>query len=165
MAYNINHHLDYSVWANETLVAKLKTLGDSILDKEVKSSFPSIAKTIMHIWDAQIVWLKRFQGTSLSAWPSNDFKGTTTETLDGLIQSSRDIQEFVASRGDAFVNGKLKYKNLKGDEFEDPADYLLHHIVNHGTYHRGQITTMLRELGVTDPPGTDIIVYWRSLKK
>jgi uncharacterized damage-inducible protein DinB len=165
MNYSLEQHLSYSVWANETLGAKLKTLDESIIHREVKSSFPSIHKTIMHIWDAQIVWLKRFQGTSLSDWPSKEFKGTTSDLLNGLVQSSRDIQQFIAGKGETFVNSKLKYKNLKGDSFEDPIDYLLHHIVNHGTYHHGQITTMLRELGITDPPGTDIIVYWRTLKK
>lgn len=165
MAYTINHHLSYSVWANEILVAKLKTLDETVLHKEVKSSFPSIYKTILHIWDAQIVWLNRFHGTSLTDWPSKEFKGTTADMLDGLVQSSRAIQQLVESKGEAFINSQVKYKNLKGDSFEDPVDYLLHHIVNHGTYHRGQITTMLRELGITDPPGTDIIVYWRTLKK
>ena len=165
MAYTIDHHLAYSVWANETLVARLKNLDEKILHQEVKSSFPSIAKTLLHMWDAESIWLKRFQGISLTDWPSKDFKGTTTDLLTNVVQSSRDLQAFIKSQGDSFIKGTVKYKNLKGNEFEDPIDYLLHHIVNHGTYHRGQITTMLRELGVTDPAATDIIFYWRSLKK
>lgn len=165
MNYDLEHHLAYSVWANETLIEQLKKLDETILYQEVNSSFPSIAKTLLHMWDAEVVWLKRFQGVSLTDWPSKNFNGTTTDLLNGVLKSSRDIQAFVASRGAVFVKGMVRYKNLKGNEFEDPAEPLLYHIVNHGTYHRGQITTMLRELGVTDPVGTDIILYWRNLKK
>jgi uncharacterized damage-inducible protein DinB len=117
------------------------------------------------MWDAEVVWLKRFQGESLTDWPSKDFKGTTDDLLNGVVNSSKDIQAIVASGGEAFVKGKVRYKNLKGNEFEDDVEYLLYHVVNHGTYHRGQITTMLRELNVTDLVSTDIIFYWRSLKK
>jgi uncharacterized damage-inducible protein DinB len=165
MSYSIEQHLAYSVWANETLIERLKKLDDALLHQEVKSSFPSIAKTLLHMWDAEVVWLKRFQGVSLTEWPSKDFKGTSADLINGVIKSSKDIQAIVASGGEAFVKGKVRYKNLKGNEFEDDIEYLLYHIVNHGTYHRGQITTMLRELGITDPVSTDIIFYWRSLKK
>ena len=165
MNYTLQHHLAYSVWATETLVDRLRKLDEAILYKEVKSSFPSIAKTLLHLWDAEVVWLKRFQGESLTDWPSRNFNGTTADLLSGVLKSSRDIQAFVENGGEAFVKSIIRYRNLKGHEFEDPVEPLLYHIVNHGSYHRGQITTMLRELGVTDLVGTDIILYWRSLKK
>jgi uncharacterized damage-inducible protein DinB len=165
MSYTIHHHLDYTVWANETLIAKLKTLDESLLHQEVSSSFPSIAKTLLHMWDAEVVWFKRFNGVSLTDWPSKSFNGSTHDLFKGLIESSTGLRDFVQSKGDTFLQSTVKYKNLKGNEFEDPVEYLLYHIVNHGTYHRGQITTMLRSLGISDPASTDIIVYWRLLKK
>jgi uncharacterized damage-inducible protein DinB len=165
MVYSLEHHLAYSIWANETLIAKLKTLDESILHQEVKSSFPSIAKTLLHMWDAEVIWINRFNGVSLTDWPSKNFKGTTTDLLNGVARSSRDIKNIVSSRGETFVNSTIRYKNLKGEEFEEPVQYLLYHIVNHGTYHGGQITTILRELGIADLASTDIIFYWRSLKK
>jgi uncharacterized damage-inducible protein DinB len=165
MNYSLEHHLAYSVWANEILVDRLKKLDETVLHQEVKSSFPSIAKTLLHMWDAEVVWMKRFQGISLTDWPSKNFTGSTTDLLNGFLKSSRDLQAFVSLKGGAFVKETIRYKNLKGTEFEDPIEPVLYHVVNHGSYHRGQITTMLRELGVTDPVGTDIILYWRSLKK
>jgi uncharacterized damage-inducible protein DinB len=39
---------------------------------------------------------------------------------------------------------------------------MLQHVVNHGTYHRGQITTMLRQLGAEPPKSTDLIAFYRE---
>lgn len=164
MSYSIKDHFAYAVWATETLVNHLKKLDEKILHQEVKSSFPTIAKTLTHIWDAEIVWMKRFHGVSLTEWPSKDFKGTTSDLLNGLVKSTRDLHAHIATGGEAFVTSTIRYKNLKGEEFEGPVEPLLYHIVNHGSYHRGQITTMLRALGA-EPIGTDIIVYLRTLKK
>ena len=165
MNYSLEHHMAYSVWANETLVEKLKKLDDTLLYHEVNSSFPSIVKTLLHMWGAEILWLNRFQGISLTEMPFQDFKGTTAELLDGVIQSSREVQVFVKSRGEDFVKKSIRYKNMKGIDYDEPIELLLYHIVNHGAYHRGQITTMLRSLDITDLASTDIIFYWRSLKK
>ena len=147
MNYSLEHHLAYSAWANQTLIDRLRKLDDTILYQEVKSSFPSIAKTLLHMWGAEVIWLKRFEGISPAQMPLTDFKGTSAELLNGVVQSSRDVMAFVKSRGEDFVKGKTRYKTMKGQEFEDPTESLLYHMVNHGSYHRGQITTMLRALG------------------
>jgi uncharacterized damage-inducible protein DinB len=165
MFYTLSNHLAYSIWATETMVEKLRKIDNTLLYHEVKSSFPSIAKTLLHMWGAEILWLNRFQGTSLTEMPLKDFNGTTEDLLNGIIQSGRDVAEFVKSRGEDFVKKTIRYKSMQGVEFEEPVESLFYHIVNHGTYHRGQITTILRTLGVTDLASTDIIFYWRSLKK
>ena len=80
------------------------------------------------------------------------------------VNSSRQLLSFVELRDEAFIQSKISYKNLKGESFENEVEPLLYHLVNHGTYHRGQVTTMLRELGVTHLASTDIIFYLRTLK-
>lgn len=80
------------------------------------------------------------------------------------VNSSRQLLSFVELRGEAFIQSKISYKNLKGESFENEVEPLSYHLVNHGTYHRGQVTTMLRELGVTHLASTDIIFYLRTLK-
>ena len=164
MAYTIQQHLAYSTWANEKLVEKLWELNDKVLFVEVKSSFSSIAKTLLHMWDAETIWIKRLQGESLTTWPSQNFSGTKDDLLKGVVNSSRQLLSFVELRDEAFIQSKISYKNLKGESFENEVEPLLYHLVNHGTYHRGQVTTMLRELGVTHLASTDIIFYLRTLK-
>ena len=72
------------------------------------------------------------------------------------VNSSRQLLSFVELRDEAFIQSKISYKNLKGESFENEVDPLL--------YHRGQVTTMLRGLGVTHLASTDIIFYLRTLK-
>ena len=165
MTYSIHKHLTFNTWANTQTANVLKEVNDEIYFRENKSSFPSISKTILHMHGAQVVWLKRLQGESLSGFPVAEFEKDKFATLDRFIQSSRELEEFVASRDEDFLNSEYAYKNLKGDPFTDPVMDTLFHVVNHSTYHRGQVITMLREAGVTQVVSTDLIHYLRSLKK
>ncbi|MCE2996603.1 MAG: DinB family protein [Cyclobacteriaceae bacterium] len=165
MSYTIQQHLTYSVWATERLKETLEAVDEAILFAETKSSFPSIAKTLLHAWDAEVIWLKRLQGISLDSWPSQNFKGGKKELLEGIVQSAKNLAEFVESKGVGYLSTSVTYKNLKGDSFENQVEDMLFHVVNHGTYHRGQVTTLLHQLGVTKIQSMDIIFYLRELNK
>ncbi len=164
MAYSIHQHLKYNLWANTTIADALRTIDDSLYFRETGSSFSSISKTVLHVWGAQFIWLTRMQGESLSTWPS---AGVTDkeESLDGLVTSSADLVSFAGSKDESFLRSTYAYKSMKGEPFADPYEDTLFHIVNHGTYHRGQIITMLRQGGITSLPGTDLIHYLRTVKK
>jgi uncharacterized damage-inducible protein DinB len=116
------------------------------------------------MWDAEVIWLKRMAGETLSDWPSKNFRGTHQELISNVVQSSKNLKAFVDSKGSDFPTSRIRYKNLKGEWFEDEISGILYHVVNHGTYHRGQITTMLRSLKVETILSTDIIIYIRSQK-
>ena len=154
----------YNTWANTKIAEVLRDIDDEIFFRENKSSFSSIGITMLHIWGAQHVWFKRMEGISLTAFPYMDVRDKL-EILDGLVKSSVDIQDLVDSKGEEFLTTVYAYKNLKGDPFEDTIEDTLFHVVNHGTYHRGQIITMLRQAGVTKVVSTDLIHYLRTLKK
>jgi uncharacterized damage-inducible protein DinB len=159
--YNIQKHLQYNAWANEKIVGFLANVDDMVLDTEIKSSFPSIRKTIMHVWDAQQIWFLRLRGESISGWPSQEFTGDTKELFSAFIESSHAFVNFIASKDKDYLEGKVSYKNMKGTDFSNPVDVILFHVVNHGTFHRGQILTMLRELGFTSFESQDLIAYYR----
>ncbi len=142
----------------------LQPLDDEIFNREIKSSFPGIGKTVMHIWDSQMIWLRRLQGENPEQWPSSVFNGARVDMLTGLISSSETLVNLVDSNGPEFLSRRLHYKTIKGVEQNDMVEDILYHVVNHGTYHRGQIVTILHELGVTELKGTDLILYVRSMK-
>ncbi len=165
MAYSLDKHLAYNEWANTKVADVLREVDDQVFFKDNKSSFPSIAKTVLHIWDAQHLWLLRMQGNSQSTWPSAKFKGSKDDSLDGLVRSSSELSEFLRSKKKTFLATLYPYKNIKGEPFEGTYEDTLFHVVNHSTYHRGQIITMLRESSLTVLPSTDLIHYLRTLKK
>jgi uncharacterized damage-inducible protein DinB len=162
--YSLKQHLAYNHWANCRLIESLQPVDENLIFAELKNSFPGIGKTIMHISDAQIIWLKRLQGESLNVWPSSGRTWTKNEILNTLLESSQNITDFVQSKDETFLKITISYKNMKGDKFNDKVEGLLYHVVNHSTYHRGQVITMLHESGVTTVHNTDIIYYLRSIK-
>ena len=165
MSYPIYKHLTFNIWANTKTAEVLTEVNDEIYYRENKSSFPSIAKTVLHMWGAQNIWLKRLQGESLAAWPYQIEQETKAGQLQGLIQSSQNILDLITSKDDAFLSSLYSYTNMKGEPFTDSVEDTLFHVVNHSTYHRGQIVTMLREEGITKVASTDLIHYLRSLPK
>ena len=165
MSYSIYKHLTFNIWANTKTAEVLTEVNDEIYYRENKSSFPSITKTVMHMWGAQNIWLKRLQGESLAAWPYQIEQESKAGQLAGLVQSSQNILDFVTSKDDAFLSSLYSYTNMKGEPFTDSVEDTLFHVVNHSTYHRGQIITMLREASITKVVSTDLIQYLRSLPK
>ena len=165
MSHNLISHLEYNLWANERIGHLLMAQDDSILYAEQKSSFISIAKTIFHIWDAEVIWLTRIKGGNIADWPSKNFTGGKPEMLKGLINTSTELLQFVKEKGEPFQQEKIIYKNMKGDSYENSVEEILFHLVNHGTYHRGQIITLLRTSGVAQVVSTDLIAWFREQKK
>lgn len=159
--YNIQRHLEYNYWANNKIANLLITVSPEILEKETPSSFNTIKKTVYHIWDAEVIWFTRIQGNQITTWPSESFEGNVLEGLDAFVNNSKELCDFIQSKDRAFLDSIIHYKNLKGLEFSQPVEDILFHVVNHGSYHRGQIITMLRALGHTKVENTDLISFMR----
>ena len=162
--YTIQKHLQYNAWAHGKMVETLSNLAEKLFDAEIISSFPSIRKTLFHIWDAEQIWLTRLQGGTASGWPSANFKGDTKALLQGYVTTSNQLAQFVADKEPEYFEQLLHYKNTKGIEFSNPIEDILFHVVNHGSYHRGQLTTMLRQLGIDKIAPQDLIAYVRLLQ-
>jgi uncharacterized damage-inducible protein DinB len=60
------------------------------------------------------------------------------------------------------VQRTIEYRDLRGHDQSDVLWQMLQHMVNHGAYHRGQITTMLRQLGAAPPKSMDMIAFYRE---
>ena len=155
-------YTEYNIWANAHLIAIFANLYDAVLDIEQVSSFPSLRKTLYHIWDAQSIWYLRLKGETLNGFPSKDFKGTIQEALDNFLESSIVLSNYVKNCSEETLLSPYKYSNLKNDAFTNNLCDIIHHVMNHSTFHRGQLVTMLRNIGVENIPSTDFITYCRQ---
>lgn len=165
MPHNLVSHLAYNLWANERIGHLLMLQDDSILTAEKNSSFGSITKTVLHIWDAETIWFTRLKGGTLTDWPSKNFTGGKSAMLKAWINTSTELLQFIKEKGDVFQQQIIVYKSMKGDSYENSVEEILYHLVNHGSYHRGQIVTLLRDNGVTQVVNTDLITWFREERK
>jgi uncharacterized damage-inducible protein DinB len=155
-------YASYNVWANQKLTELILSLSPEKHEEEINSSFSSLLKTVLHIWDAESMWWQRLKLQERILRPSEEFKGNMQEAIYSLLQQSRQWEEWVNSASDLSLDHVFQYQNTKREVFKQPVYQVLLHIFNHGTYHRGQLVTMLRQLGQTKIPQTDFVVWSRK---
>ncbi len=152
----------YNLWANSTLLDWMIKAGEELADAKCESSFPTLRKTIYHIYDAEFAWIVRLTNQELKYWPpSRDFNFTLMEFASVLKMQSQTLIDFVNQTDENNLNDKIEYPNVKGVLFSNTIADIINHVINHGTYHRGQLITMMRTLGYTDLGATDYIAYCR----
>ncbi|MFN8249696.1 MAG: DinB family protein [Ferruginibacter sp.] len=152
----------YNLWANQRILDVILNLTDEQINREIESSFSSIFKTVAHMWDAESLWWQRVKMMEKHERPSDHFTGTITEMADHLIKQSKQWKEWVDLATEAALEHEFIYRNTKKEQFKQPVSEVLHHIFNHATYHRGQLVTMLRQVGVKHIPGTDLVLFLRK---
>lgn len=149
---------EYNAWANQRVLEACGALSDEQFTRDLGSSFRSVRDTLVHIFGAEWIWLERWHGRSPTALPP----ATEFSTLGGIrvrwAEVERDLMDFVAGLSVADLDRVIEYRNTRGNRFAYPLRSMLQHLVNHGTYHRGQVATLLRQLGAQPRP-TDLLRY------
>lgn len=151
----------YHRWAHGLTLATVGTLSAEEQTRDLKSSFPSLVATLVHVLSAEWIWLQRWNGVSPTSWPEMPSLKTFAEVEVRWGDIEAEQTAYIESRSEQQLATRIAYRSLKGDPYEDSLADMIQHVVNHGTYHRGQIATMLRQLGYA-PPSTDLIAYRRQ---
>ena len=150
----IKRYTEYNHWANEQFAEWLSTASEEQLNQEIESSFSSLKETVLHIWSAEYLWLQTVKDQSSQNNPAKSFAGKKEALLEGWLQASQNFRDHVQG----MTASALEAKRSRGDRVTTIAD-MIHHCMNHSTYHRGQLITMGRQAGLQDPPRTDFIYY------
>lgn len=151
----------YNLWANTRIVEWLKTKPSELMTYEVPSSFPNLRQTLLHIWGAEQVWIERLTGHAPMGFFDDEFTGPTEEVFAGLLKISTDFRDLVAGQNAGYFEGQSAYTHINGKHYTQNRAQMILHCMQHSTFHRGQIITIARNLGLTDPPQTDYIAYVR----
>jgi uncharacterized damage-inducible protein DinB len=152
---------DYNAWANHRGLDAASALTPEQFTKPMGSSFSSVRDTLAHICGAEWIWLERFQGRSPSSLPdTTQFKDVASLRAHWDELEGRLLQ-FVRGLTQTDLDRVLEYKTLRFGVYKNPLWQSMQHLVNHGTYHRGQITTMLRQHGA-QPILTDLMHFYRE---
>ena len=153
--------VEFNYWARDRMLDAVTALTAPQFVQPLGNSFSSVRDTLVHIYSAEWVWYMRWQGTSPTE-PLNpqDYPVLATVTAEWRDLEGR-IRTFVHGLDEETVLRELDYRQMNGQAFRSPIWQMVQHVVNHGTYHRGQVMTMLRQLGAK-PASTDLIVFHRE---
>jgi uncharacterized damage-inducible protein DinB len=151
----------YDEWATKRTIESVSPLSEEQYKSDLKSSYGGIHGTLFHIYWADCLWLERWKGNSQSV-------PVTADQIQGLSALNdlwevyrKNLNAFLANITDTKLSTPFSYADSKGNKHAEPLYQQMQHRINHSSYHRGQIVTMLRQIG-GKPQGTDLISFYRT---
>jgi uncharacterized damage-inducible protein DinB len=149
---------EYNKWANARVIGSLRPLSAEDYTRELGGGWPSIRATFVHLAGATDAWAERFAGKDVTVLPTPD-EVSTFDAAAALLQGAETkLDAFLSTIAPEKATGSFTWKNLKGEPKTAPFWAVLRHVVNHGTYHRGQISSMVKRVG-GKPVSTDMVVW------
>ncbi len=142
------------------MTGTILALPDEMLQKTIISSFSSLQLTLLHMWNAESIWWQRMK--LAETIQTNENISSIHEIASGLMSQSKLWEAWVEKSTPAAFEHQFIYRNSKKKQFKQPVYQVLLHLFNHGTYHRGQLVTILRQSGVEKIPNTDFIALSRG---
>lgn len=151
----------YNRWANRRILDAAAVLDAASFTRDLGSSFHSVQDTLVHILGAEWIWLSRWKGTSPTGLPASWDLSTYDALCERWAEVERDQAAFVDGLTELDLGRAITYRNMKGEGFKNTLGQMLRHVVNHSSYHRGQVATLLRQLGA-QAVSTDLIRFYRE---
>lgn len=148
----------YNRWANAAVFQSVTPLSPEEFTRQLGGSFPSVRDTLVHIMAAEWIWLRRWKGVSPRALFDSDGFPTVDSIRAKWSEIETEQMEFVNGVTEDMLKEIVAYVNTRGQPWRYPLGRLMQHLVNHSSYHRGQITNFLRLLGA-EPKPTDLLIY------
>jgi uncharacterized damage-inducible protein DinB len=144
---DVHELFEYDRWANERLLSAV-----------TPETFDSVRETLAHILLAEWLWLQRVKGTSPRSVPESMNDASFDALRARFDPIGSEWREHVASLTDADLERRVDYVRLEGEAGSRKLAHLLQHVVNHSTYHRGQVSMRLRQAGGV-PVETDFLHF------
>ncbi len=154
---------DYNAWANGRLVRTLRELPEADYVREMGGGWPSVRATFVHIAGATDAWADRFAGKDVVVLPKESDVPGLEDAVALLARAEEKHRGHVAALTPDGLDRPFSWKNLSGQVRTAPFGIVVRHVVNHQTYHRGQIASMVRRLGGR-PLATDMVLWGIELK-
>jgi uncharacterized damage-inducible protein DinB len=152
---------DYNSWANHRTLDACAALSEEQFTRDLGSSFRSVRDTLAHICGVEWLWLERWHGRSHNALPPAVEFPNLASLRRRWDEVEQNLLDYVASLTPEDVQRTIQHKTTQDVSQSAPLWQMLQHLVNHGTYHRGQVATLLRQLGAK-PISTDLILFYRE---
>jgi uncharacterized damage-inducible protein DinB len=153
--------IEYHLWAHHKVLQSLTDLSEEEWNRNTGGSFASLKALYQHIVVADYRWLQRWKGVPFADIPE-DFVVRDYATLNTIL---RPVLEEILTVSATFIANDaekpVNFITVKGLDITQPFWQTVLQLVNHGTYHRGQVAYVLRTLG-REPVSTDIFLFFRE---
>ncbi|MFY0801997.1 DinB family protein [Peribacillus frigoritolerans] len=144
---------NYHAWANGVIIDRLNELPEHVYHKEIQSGFSSVSKVLSHIYLTDYAWFDIISGISM-----DEAMASSSELKEEVEKKS--IEEMKKTFMDLYERNKailstvdmekvMVVHNPYAGSLETTISESVLHVVTHGSYHRGNIATMLRQMGHT----------------
>lgn len=153
---------DYNYSVNQRVLAQAGRLQPAQLDLVLLEGLGSVRAILTHALGAERVWLRRWRGDTPVGMLRPEEVPSLAELAALWREEERQMRDFLAGLGDADLDRKIAYTNLRGEPFTERLGPMMLHVVNHGTQHRSEVAALLTALGQS-PGELDLINYLRSL--
>ena len=153
--------LHYTVWANHRAMRAAATLGVEDFKRELGGSHGGVRGTLTHMMWAELVWLERWKGLPTPARLDESELRDVIVLRDRWTVLEEHRQAWLDALPEDGPGRTIHYKTTEGVAFENPLWQLVQHAANHSSYHRGQVTNFVRQLGAR-PVNTDMITFDRE---
>jgi uncharacterized damage-inducible protein DinB len=155
----LNELFDHNYWARDRQLAACASLGAADFVRPMGSSFPSVRDTLAHLVFAEWLWLERWEGRS----PRATSLEAELPTLEAIVQRwravERNVRRYLPRVSEEALAKPLTYVNSRGETWSYPLWRTMLHLLIHQASHRGQIATLLRQLGVSAPPVDFLVAH------
>lgn len=151
----------FNAWANRKIIGAAEALTAEQFTKSMGSSFDSVRDTLVHIWAVEWVWLERLCGRPPSSFPDAKEYADLASMQPRWAEIEKNWLEYVSRLDEDELAGDVDYQTVSFGPSRSPRWQMMQHVVNHSTYHRGQVTTMLRQLGAKGTT-TDLLFFYRE---
>jgi uncharacterized damage-inducible protein DinB len=153
--------IDYTIWANHRVLRACATVAPDDFRREMNASFGGIRGTLAHMMWSEWIWLERWKGVSPPGPPDESDFVDVIALRDRWTVIEDHRRAWLAALPASGASAIIDYRTTAGAPFSAPLWQLVQHVANHSTYHRGQVTSLLRQVdGRT--VGTDMVLFDRE---
>jgi uncharacterized damage-inducible protein DinB len=155
----------YNIWADHIAIEWLKQIDEEQWNQTIVSSFSSIKQTAIHIASAEKIWIDFWKNVPDPVYLSAGFKGTKDELIEIWRKASAGLKDFIEEYPEENYLQQVTFKKPNGEVDRMEFSQTFPHMINHATFHRGQLVTLLRQAGFTKLSSTDLFTYYRMIQK
>jgi uncharacterized damage-inducible protein DinB len=152
----LNELFDHNYWARDRQLQVCATLTEEQFKQSLDSSFSSLWETLVHMMAVEWLWLERWRRKTPQSLLSPVEFPSLTAIQNRWHVVEKEMKEYLAGINEENIEQLVTCVSTRGQTWTYPLWRMMLHLLNHQSYHRGQVTTLLRQQGI-EPAKVDFL--------